>query len=466
MSDESAVSHSAPGLSSLLREWFSLAEDRATPEDIDCRMRRDVVIRGTNLWVLVMAIFIASIGLNVNSTAVIIGAMLISPLMGPISGAGYGLGIGDFALIRQSLKNLLVAAGLALCTSVLYFSLTPLHVAHSELLARTTPTIWDVMIALFGGLAGAIGATRRSGSNVIPGVAIATALMPPLCTAGYGLASGNWAYFGGAFYLFTINSVFIALAAALITRMLRLPRKHFVDPRVERRVRWYVAVVALATGVPSLYLAVRLVGNEVFTARAAEFSRREFETAATHVADVNINAASKQIEVSLVGLPVNKARLAEITARLQEAGLQGASLRVFQGGEQTIDVGELRSGLLSDLYKESLASLSARDAEVQRLRRELEQVQDRSSVLAALAPEIHALYPQFVAVSVAEAPEWDAADGQAAERSLVLAGKVAKPLSAAEHERLLAWLRERTRIAAVHVFTEPAAPRHEAAERR
>ncbi|PJC19082.1 MAG: hypothetical protein CO066_00930, partial [Comamonadaceae bacterium CG_4_9_14_0_8_um_filter_60_18] len=197
---------------------FDLRHDQADTAEIDATFRGGVEFRGTNLWVLMFAIVIASIGLNVNSTAVIIGAMLISPLMGPIMALGYGAGINDSALMRSSLFNLGLAALISLIASTLYFLVTPLTLAHSELLARTTPSIWDVLIALFGGLAGVIGATRRIKSNLVPGVAIATALMPPLCTAGYGLATGNLSYFLGAFYLFAINSVFIAIATLMMVR--------------------------------------------------------------------------------------------------------------------------------------------------------------------------------------------------------------------------------------------------------
>ena len=214
----------------LLRR-FDLRADQADVAEIDATIRSGVEFRGTNLWVLIFAILIASVGLNVNSTAVVIGAMLISPLMGPIIGLGYGAGVNDSALMRSSLFNLGLAAFISLLASTLYFWLTPLTQAHSELLARTTPSIWDVLIALFGGLAGVIGVTRRVKSNLIPGVAIATALMPPLCTAGYGLATGNLSYFLGAFYLFAINSVFIAIATLMMVRVMRLPNVNVMEDR-------------------------------------------------------------------------------------------------------------------------------------------------------------------------------------------------------------------------------------------
>jgi uncharacterized hydrophobic protein (TIGR00271 family) len=181
-----------------LIERFSLAADMGTYEEIDQQIKSSIELKGANAVTLILAIFIASVGLNVNSSAVIIGAMLVSPLMGPISGVGYGVAVYDFFLIRKSLLNLAVATGVSLITSTVYFSITPLTGEQSELLARTSPSVWDVVIAILGGLAGAIGSTRKEKSNVVPGVAIATALMPPLCTAGFGIASGNFEFFGGA----------------------------------------------------------------------------------------------------------------------------------------------------------------------------------------------------------------------------------------------------------------------------
>lgn len=251
-------------LLNILRYRFNLDEDKANEDEIKESLRRNVEFRGTNLWALIFAIFIASIGLNVNSAAVIIGAMLISPLMGPIMGVGLGAGVFDFGLIRYSLKNLLVAVLISIATSAIYFWLTPLKTAQSEILARTSPTIWDVLIALFGGLAGIVASSRKNISNTIPGVAIATALMPPLCTAGYGLGTGNLYYFVGAFYLFLINSVFISISTFLIIRFLKFKPVDFIDKNTERKVRRYVWMIALFTILPSLYLAYNFVHQEIF----------------------------------------------------------------------------------------------------------------------------------------------------------------------------------------------------------
>ena len=199
----------------------SMEDEQLTVESI----RNGVEFRGANLWILVFATFIASLGLNVNSTAVIIGAMLISPLMGPIMGVGLAIGINDFELMKRSLKSYFIATVFSVTTATIYFAFTPLDEVQSELLARTSPTIYDVFIALVGGLAGIVAVATKEKGNVIPGVAIATALMPPLCTAGFGLATGNLFYFLGAFYLYFINSVFISLATFLGVRFMKFRHK-------------------------------------------------------------------------------------------------------------------------------------------------------------------------------------------------------------------------------------------------
>ncbi|WP_254321388.1 DUF389 domain-containing protein [Neisseria subflava] len=181
------------GAMTKLQDVFNLAHDQAHPDKIDAAIRANTRVSGPNMWVLMFAIAVASIGLNVNSTAVVIGAMLISPLMGPIVGMGYGAAVGDTALIRQAARNIIVFIVISLVTATLYFLLTPLKEAQSEILARTQPTLWDVLIAFFGGSAGIVALTRKEGGNAIPGVAIATALMPPcvLRATDWHMATGT-----------------------------------------------------------------------------------------------------------------------------------------------------------------------------------------------------------------------------------------------------------------------------------
>ena len=243
----------------ILKDAFSLQNDTAEQEEIKERLVDGGQVTGTNMCVLVLAIFIASIGLNMNSTAVIIGAMLISPLMGSILAAAYGTATVDLHLFRKSVIGLLFQMVICLITSTLYFIISPISTSTSELLARTQPTIWDVLIAVFGGFAGIIGITRREKSNVIPGVAIATALMPPLCTCGYGIATGQWRFFLGAGYLFLVNSYFIFLSSAVVLLMLKVPKKKEISSESWKRLKKGIMRNTIIMILPSLVVAYGMV---------------------------------------------------------------------------------------------------------------------------------------------------------------------------------------------------------------
>lgn len=433
------------GLRQAVLDRFDLTADQADPEVIDASIRAGVPFRGTNLWLLIFAIVVASVGLNVNSTAVIIGAMLISPLMGPILGVGYGAAVADFRLVRLAVVNLLIATGVSLGASTLYFLITPLGEAHSELLARTSPTIWDVLIALFGGLAGIVGSTRKEKSNVIPGVAIATALMPPLCTAGYGMATGNFAYFAGAFYLFFINSVFIATATFGMIRILRLPEIHHSDEAASRRAHRWIAVVVAATALPSLFLAQRLVAAEVFSANAARFLLAAFPAdGSTMVVGRDLDPQAKRIRVTLLGEQVTMEQRDALSALLPAYNLEGATISLAQTEQQTLDVAALREGLVRDLYQQSVGELKARDETIARLTADLERASERSEVMLSIEKELGAQYPEASRVVVAQSPTSTGA------LTVVLEG--ANALDAAAAERLRAWLRVRAGVADVWVI--------------
>ncbi|MGE0113522.1 MAG: DUF389 domain-containing protein [Steroidobacteraceae bacterium] len=458
------VSRKIDNLREALRSRFSLKDDRANDAEIDADLRSGISMRGTNLWVLMFAILIASIGLNVNSTAVIIGAMLISPLMGPIMGVGYGAGIYDFQLIRQSLKNLGIAASLSLLTSTIYFAISPLTTAQSELLARTNPTIWDVMVAFFGGLSGIVAATRKQKTNVIPGVAIATALMPPLCTAGYGLATRSWGYFLGAFYLFTINCVFIAAASAFVTRAFHLQRKKFVDTPTEKRMAFYMWLAMIVTILPSLYLAYRLVGEEVFKTRAEQFVHEQLEFRKTHVSGVAIDSKKKQIEVTLIGDVLPESALADISTRLARNGLSGARLDVYQADDNRVDVASLKTSLLGDLYKESQVLLAEKDRELQALRVQLDGMNADRKRLEPIPAELHALFPQVVSIHLAEGSAWYAdqpvnlvALGTSVPDIVVVLG-VSSALSKTDQDRIDRWLKARVQNARLRLVIERHKP--------
>ncbi|MBN2870032.1 MAG: DUF520 family protein [Campylobacterales bacterium] len=436
-------------LKTILKERLSLTADMADDEVIDERIRSEVEMRGATLWILMFAIFVASIGLNVNSTAVIIGAMLISPLMGPIMGIGYGAGINDFSLLRRSFTSLTFATLVGLFTSTLYFLISPLDTAHSELLARTSPTAWDVLIGLFGGLAGIVAITRKEKSNVIPGVAIATALMPPLCTAGFGLASGNWEFFFGAFYLYTINFVFIALASFIISRAFNVAEKKYVDPALAVRAQRYIIAIVLATLLPSSYLAYRLVGEEVFRARASLFVNDAFDFKTTNVAQLKIDPKSQEIKVFLIGEFIPQEVLDEIRSRLVKKGLETAVLNVYQNSNgQTIDISSLKTGIITDLYRTSQQTLKEQSKEIEKLKEQLavqnRTSQERRELYRAVPAELKALFPKieeaFLSVSYASTGDQNRSTGR-----LILNASSPKRITANERSQIEEWLKVRTK---------------------
>ncbi|MBX3006400.1 MAG: TIGR00341 family protein [Melioribacteraceae bacterium] len=358
----------------ILKDRFNLDEDKEDELKTIETIRKGVEFRGTNLWVLIFAIMIASVGLNVNSTAVIIGAMLISPLMGPIMGIGMGVGINDLKLIKTSFKNLAISVVFSVLTSTLYFLISPLGDAQSELLARTTPTIWDVLIALFGGLAGIVAASRKHVSNVVPGVAIATALMPPLCTAGYGLAQGNLSYFLGAFYLFFINSVFISLSTFIIVRFLKYPQQEYPNKEFERKVKMYILIIVGITVIPSVYLGYEIVEKSIFTRNANLFLNNEMNFSNVFIVGKNIVYDRKQklIEVFTIG-EINNEKIASAKSKLKNYNLEEANLVVKQSGNQNqkINLADIRSGLIEDLYRKNEELIKNKDEKIALLEREL-----------------------------------------------------------------------------------------------
>lgn len=422
----------------LLRS-FDLRHDQREPDAIHEAVVGGVRAAGTNLWVLIFAIFVASIGLNVNSTAVIIGAMLISPLMGPIVAIGYGAGVNDFALIKRALQTLIWFVGISLATATLYFAISPLSQAQSELLARTSPTLWDVAIAFFGGAAGIVALTRRDFSNIVPGVAIATALMPPLCTAGYGLATGNLSYFAGAFYLFSINAVFIAFATLLIVKVLRLPPRADVDPAVRRRTRLFIGAAITLTLVPSAYLAWRLVQREFFSAAAARVVRELSEDARFIVIGREIDPAKRTVNLTLAGT-VPPADLAErLSAQLGSPTAGPARVTIRHAGGADVDMATITRQLQQDLFRSTTEQVQAQQQLIQRLQLENAELHESSQARDQLLRELRAEFPEATDVTVALGRRRSNADS-AGTSVLVVHLVVDKPLAASDETRLRARL--------------------------
>ena len=270
------------------------------------RIRNGIWFRGPNVWILAFSIIIASVGLNVNSTAVIIGAMLISPLMGPIIGLGLAMGTNDLDLLKLAAKNLLVMVLISLAASTLFFLLSPLDLVNpTELEARTSPTIYDVLIALFGGLAGILENSRKEQGTAIAGVAIATALMPPLCTAGYGLSSLKFHFFFGAMYLFIINTVFITLATYVMVKYLRFKTAAGLDPATVTRRRHLITALILIVAIPSLYSAIVMVRDTNFERNVESFVRENRLVSRSYISDYRIyKDHGRKVEVFLTGEPM------------------------------------------------------------------------------------------------------------------------------------------------------------------
>ncbi|MEP7279061.1 MAG: DUF389 domain-containing protein [Bacteroidota bacterium] len=372
---------------------FNLQHDKEESNIIIENIDKGVVFKGTNLWILIFAIFICSLGLNVNSTAVIIGAMLISPLMGPIMGLGLSVGINDLSLLRKSFYNYSVAAGAALATSTLFFLISPLNDAHSEILARTAPNIYDVLIALFGGLAGIVATASRQKGNVIPGVAIATALMPPLCTAGYGLAAMKFEFFFGAFYLFIINTVFIALATFITVRFLNFPFKHLPDNKADSRAKRIIWSIVIVTIVPSLYFGYDIVQQDKFTKKAERFIAVTANFPNDYLLSKKVDAKNKTISLVYGGAQIPDSAITILKAKLAAFELQDALLEVHQGFAYLANTAKIASK--NDEAMRLNVIIKAKEAELQGLHNQVDSIQNFKLMCKQVFDEMKAQYADF-----------------------------------------------------------------------
>lgn len=360
-------------------------------------VKSNISFKGANLWILACAILIASVGLNVNSTAVIIGAMLISPLMGPIVGAGFALGVYDFTLLKKSLRNLFNATLVSLTVSTLYFLISPFKDVQSELLARTSPNIYDILIAFFGGLVGVIAVTRSEKGNPIPGVAIATALMPPLCTAGYGLATAQWSFFFGAFYLYCINCVFIGIATFLIIKYLKYPAKKQVDEKQQKQVQVIISILITIMLLPSAYLAYSLYREQQFKKNADIFIDNEFTQKGYTVVykKTDFNAIPKKIELAFLNKRFEKNEVKSLKKELNtNKYLKGTDLLIRQ--DSTDRFSALRGDILRQVQS-SENQLNTKDVKILQLEKELNAYRfDNKRMLA----EVKILFPEITSLSI------------------------------------------------------------------
>ncbi len=439
-----------------LKGRFALDEDNEDQAHVEDAIRRNVEFRGPKLWILIFAIVIASIGLNVNSVAVIIGAMLISPLMGPIMGFGLSLGIYDFELLKRSFRNLLFALVVGLMASTVYFMISPLSLAQSEIIARTSPTIWDVLVAFFGGLAGMVAQTRKDKtSTVIPGVAIATALMPPLCTAGYGLATMQLSYLFGALYLFTINTVLIALSTFLMIRFLKYEKKQQVDSALERKVRHYIYAIIAITVIPSVILGYNIVSKTLFESNSKTFISHSFKFAETQVVDYKVKYTKdeKSIEVLLLGQKLSDDAIASLESQLPLYKLKDATLIVNQQGTQS---NTTTNQSVEKLYSISSRLLDEKDKQIEELSKRLETFSSDTLDSKAISEELSVLAAGVVNMALSKSAIYNI-DGLAIDTMLVciLQRPASEPeLTESSRQKITSWLKIRTKLQKVQIIEE------------
>ena len=402
---------------------------------------------------LIFATFVASLGLNVNSTAVIIGAMLISPLMGPIMGMGLSVGINDFELLKRSLRNFGFMVLASIFTSTLYFFISPLSGAQSELLARTTPTTYDVLIAFFGGLAGIVAQSRKDRtSTVIPGVAIATALMPPLCTAGFGLATLQFKYFIGAFYLFFINTVFIAIATFIVVRFLHYSKKEFVDKNREMRVRRSILLIVLVTIIPSVVIGYRIVKRSLFENDVKRYVNTVFQFPKTkvieHTGIYRPDNGESYVEIYLIGEPISDEMIENARLQMPQYNLRDVRLVVRQSGEtDNLNFSTLQTG-----YQELLSEKNIR---IRELETKLSAFATDTLAVRDITVEMRTLVPDLHDVTLSKAVRYNTDKTPADTLVLcVMHLNKGKKLAAGERERSEQWLRVRTKTDSLKLYTE------------
>ncbi len=430
---------------------FSLKKDQEKLWEIMEDVRDGIPFRGTNLWVLILAILIASIGLNINSPAVVIGAMLISPLMGPIIGIGVSLAIHDISLLKKAIANYFLAVGISLATSLLYFSISPIQVAHSEILARTSPTLYDVLIALFGGIAGSIVLASTKKWNVVPGVAIATALMPPICTAGYAIATLNLSYFIGSFYLFIINTVFITVSAFAVARILRFPYKGFPDDGTKSTSKRIVLLIVTLTVIPSIYFGYDIVQQTQFSEKAKTFIKYESHIEWDYLLDQTIDTKTRTIELIYGWKPVTKEQIEVIKNKLPAYSLENTTLEIKQGFASLYEKQQKESGSAdqnAQQIKELTVALEKSQSELSQIKENQESQQELSK---QVIHEAELLYPEIVAVSFSKQESYTKSGAKQKNIGYILLGK---EISNSQKQEIQNWLKVRTGRTDLKTFFE------------
>ena len=439
----------------VVKRYFNVMPDKATEENVIAQITEGVAFQGAPLWILILAIFVASLGLNVNSTAVIIGAMLISPLMGPIIGMGLAIGIADLNLFRKAINNYLITSIFSVVTATIYFTISPITEAQSELLARTSPTLYDVLIALCGGAAGILAIATKGKNNVIPGVAIATALMPPLCTAGYGLAMGNTSYFFGAFYLYFINTVFIAFTTCVGVRLMHFHRKKIVNQEKLKRVNYYIVSIVIITMIPAGYMTWCIIKQSVIENNVENFLRNEIKDNGTYILSHTFDTKNKTLDVVTIGNSISNSNIKKAQEALSDYQLADYRLRIIQGAsaDSLMAMQQKKRGLVaagegtsSDL-KEQVYQNDALQKQLAAYTRYPELAKEMKQELKAICTE---------AKSIALSHTSEVFVDTALTRKYVLAVvKTSKTLPANDKQQLYKWLKVRVKTDSLELIVLP-----------
>ena len=416
-------------------------------------IRKNIPFRGPNVYILFVAIIIASVGLNVNSIPVIIGAMLISPLMGPITGLGLGLGTNDRELVLFSIKNLLVMVGISLLAATLYFMLTPLEIDNpTELLARTRPTIYDVFIALFGGLAGVLETARKEKGTVISGVAIATALMPPLCTVGYGIANLSWQYTIGALFLFSINCIFIAMAAYLMAKFLKFPVKTVEQHRTRYFILSYGLVILLAA--TSIFTGYNVIRENDFTKLANRFVKKNQNIGKTYIYDSQVNIDSKpyMLELRLAGETLNEDTKEMLLRDAENYGIMRSQIVIHE--DATVQVDRFNeTEIVKNLMATNASNVQVRDDSIKVLNAQITAYKQRELPAKQLAEELQVQLPSITRLTLAKGTALEQNMVMSEEQVVVVAHCSEMP-SEEEKARVYEWLKIRLQVEDLEMLFE------------
>lgn len=438
-------------LTTLIRETLNL-NDHIDTAAAEKSIRNNIEFKGPNAWILAVAVIIASVGLNVNSIPVVIGAMLISPLMGPIFGLGLGLGVSDIQLMKSSGKNLLVMVSISLVVAFLYFLITPLSLSNpTELLARTSPTFYDVLIALFGGFAGILEQCRKDKGTVFSGVAIATALMPPLCTAGYGLACGEFSYFLGALYLFVINCIFIMLATYVGVKYFKFRSTEFQDEAIGKRTKRLTSTLIIICIIPSIWSAFRLIQQNNFEVDATSFVEHRSSYGKSILYDYRIDhKENTTLTLFFTGETLSERDKDELYSVAADYGIEKEYIQIRDYSiEEKSDMNAFK-----DIYEKKESIISTKEQEIVLLKNELERIKSNELEYDKISKEIFSIKSSLSDVVITKGQSFNR-DSTAGNTIIYVLVSSADSLATSEIDELEEWLKIRLDADAVEVRQRP-----------